>query len=135
MVAQRTIVGLGGVFLGGAVMLAASGGQRIDRTPISPPVIGARAKSVLNVRGTLFKDSNGNGALDLYEDWRLPVDDRVNDLVARMTLEEKAGLMLIDTLNADCGGAVSQAGVDFINKQQMSHFIFQESSDRNAGLR
>ena len=35
--------------------------------------------------------------------------------------------MLIDTLNADCDGAVSQSAVDFISTQQMSHFIFRNS--------
>jgi beta-glucosidase len=37
-----------------------------------------------------FRDLNGNGELDAYEDPRLPIEDRVDDLVARMTLEEKA---------------------------------------------
>jgi len=38
---------------------------------------------------------NGNGQLDPYEDWRLPVAQRVEDLLSRMTLAEKAGLMHI----------------------------------------
>ena len=107
------------------VLLAATGGSANDQAPIAQPVIGARAKTVLTVAGRRFKDSNGNGVLDPYEDWRLAVDHRVNDLVAHMTLAEKAGVMLIETLNADCGGSVPQAGVDFISKQQMSHFIFR----------
>ena len=36
--------------------------------------------------------------LDPYEDWRLPVSQRVSDLVARMTVEEKAGLMIHSSL-------------------------------------
>ena len=75
--------------------------------------------------GLSFKDLNANGVLDPYEDWRLTADDRVNDLMSRMSLEEKVGLMLIDTLNADCGGRVPQTGVDFVNTQLMSHFIFR----------
>ena len=109
----------------GFLPLGASGGSGNEMAPDEQPVIGARVKAVLTVAGKLFKDSNGNGVLDPYEDWRTAVDDRVNDLVARMTLPEKAGVMLIDTLNADCGGAVSSTAVDFINKQQMSHFIFR----------
>src|SRR5690349_8467260 len=51
--------------------------------------------------GTLsFKDLNRNGVLDPYEDWRLPVQKRVADLLGRMTLEEKAGLMQIASFNA-----------------------------------
>jgi beta-glucosidase len=107
------------------VFLAAAGGSGNNEAPIAQPVIGARVKTVITVAGRRFKDANGNGALDPYEDWRLAVDDRVSDLVAHMTLPEKAGVMLIDTLNADCGGTVPQAGVDFISKQHMSHFIFR----------
>ncbi|MGI5508345.1 glycoside hydrolase family 3 protein [Streptomyces sp. CA-106131] len=62
------------------------------------PQIGARTKNVLTVHGKRFKDSNGNGRLDRYEDWRLPAEQRAADLVAWMTLQEKAGLMLTDSL-------------------------------------
>ena len=43
--------------------------------------------------GTSFRDLNGNGELDPYEDARLPVEARVADLLDRMTLEEKAGTL------------------------------------------
>lgn len=36
------------------------------------------------------RDLNKNGQIDTYENWRLPVDVRVADLMAGMTLEEKA---------------------------------------------
>ena len=42
----------------------------------------------------VFKDLNGNGALDPYEDWRLPARDRAQDLAARLSIDEIAGLML-----------------------------------------
>ncbi len=41
-----------------------------------------------------FKDLNKNGALDKYEDWRLPVDERAKDVASKMTIEQIAGLML-----------------------------------------
>ncbi len=50
-------------------------------------------KARLNVDGQSFRDLNGNGKLDPYEDARQPVEVRVNDLLSQMTLEEKAGLM------------------------------------------
>ncbi len=89
------------------------------------PVIGARAKPVLNVDGLKFRDLNASGRLDVYEDWRLPVERRVEDLVARMTLQEKAGLMLIQTLNGGCGGAPQPNAAAFINQQKMQRFIFR----------
>jgi len=53
-----------------------------------------RAIKILQVDGLAFKDLNKNTILDRYEDWRLSVDTRVEDLLSRMTLEEKAGLMV-----------------------------------------
>jgi beta-glucosidase len=41
--------------------------------------------------------TNKNKKLDAYEDWRLPIDARVKDLVSQMNLEEKVGFMLIST--------------------------------------
>ncbi len=37
------------------------------------------------------RDLNENGEVDPYENWRLPVEERVEDLLSRMTLEEKIG--------------------------------------------
>ncbi|HEX6341445.1 discoidin domain-containing protein [Umezawaea sp.] len=36
------------------------------------------------------RDLNKNGTIEPYEDWRQPVETRVNDLLGRMTIEEKA---------------------------------------------
>ncbi|OCG22536.1 glycoside hydrolase family 3 protein [Gilliamella sp. App4-10] len=41
-----------------------------------------------------FKDMDKNGKLTPYEDWRLSPEQRAQDLLSRMTLEEKAGLMM-----------------------------------------
>lgn len=70
------------------------------------PRIEARAAPTLKVAGLTFKDLNKNGALDPYEDWRLPVDQRVADLVSRMTVEEKAGLMLHPNIHVPPDGVI-----------------------------
>ncbi len=106
----------------GMALLAGCGGG--DDEP-AQPVIGARSKAVLTVDGKQFKDANGNGQVDRYEDWRLSVDQRIDHLVSLMTLEEKAGLMLINTLNAGAGGAVTAAATNMIQTQKMSRFIFR----------
>src|ERR671933_494546 len=43
--------------------------------------------------GVTFRDLNKNGRLDPYEDPRQPIDERVEDLLGQMTLEEKAGML------------------------------------------
>jgi len=50
--------------------------------------------AVLEVDGFAFKDLNRNGVLDKYEDWRLSVEERLDDLVEKISIEEIAGLML-----------------------------------------
>jgi beta-glucosidase len=55
---------------------------------------------------------NRNGQIDGYEDWRLPVDMRIADLVLRMTLEEKVGLMLhpsVENFMGPDGAVLDQA--------------------------
>ena len=110
--------------------------------PSAPqPALQARVKPLLTIDGLKFKDSNANGKLDAYEDWRRPVDARVENLVAQMTLEEKAGLMLIDTLNGGCEGALSPRAEAFVKQQQMHRFIFrnvvnaQGTCGPDAGIR
>lgn len=58
------------------------------------PRIESRVAPILTIGGSQFRDLNKNGRLDPYEDWRLPVARRVNDLVRRMNSAEKAGLMM-----------------------------------------
>jgi len=59
--------------------------------------LGYRNTPILEKEGFLFKDLNKNGEIDGYENWMLPVEDRISDLIQRMTLEEKIGFMLIST--------------------------------------
>lgn len=65
---------------------------------------------VIRQDGLQFRDLNRNGALDPYEDRRLSPEQRARDLVARMTLEEKAGMMMHGTARAS-GGPMGSAGM------------------------
>ena len=47
----------------------------------------------LYIDGQEFRDLNKNGQLDIYEDHRNLPQDRANDLLRKMTLEEKVGQM------------------------------------------
>ncbi|MGC5629193.1 glycoside hydrolase family 3 N-terminal domain-containing protein [Georgenia sp. Z1344] len=98
---------------------------------LEQPVLESRTTEIIEVDGYEFRDLNDNGELDPYEDWRLSVAERTEDLVGQMTLEERAGLMLIDTLNAACvdgvRGVVPESGTDFIENQHMHRFIFRNT--------
>ncbi|MFE2325709.1 glycoside hydrolase family 3 protein [Streptomyces sp. NPDC059385] len=63
----------------------------------------ARPRILTAPDGTSFRDLNGNGVMEPYEDPRLPAAERARDLLGRMTLEEKAGLLFqtMITINPD----------------------------------
>ncbi|MGY5765987.1 glycoside hydrolase family 3 protein [Brachybacterium sp. DNPG3] len=63
-----------------------------EQVPIS-----SRLAPVLEVDGLRFRDLDGDGELTPYEDWRLTPAERAADLVARMSPEEKIGLMVINS--------------------------------------
>ncbi|MET1075866.1 MAG: glycoside hydrolase family 3 C-terminal domain-containing protein [Umezawaea sp.] len=52
------------------------------------PTLSTVSDGVRIVNGS--RDLNKNGTIEAYEDWRQPVATRVNDLLGRMTIEEKA---------------------------------------------
>jgi hypothetical protein len=54
--------------------------------------------------GIAYRDLNKNGRLDPYEDPRRPVEERVADLLGRMALEEKAGLLFHTIIAAGADG-------------------------------
>ncbi|MEO0725571.1 MAG: glycoside hydrolase family 3 N-terminal domain-containing protein [Bacteroidota bacterium] len=47
----------------------------------------------LTIDSYTFVDRNGNGELDVYEDERRTIDERVDDVLAQMTMEEKIHLL------------------------------------------
>ncbi|MCE5344408.1 MAG: hypothetical protein LLF96_12620 [Eubacteriales bacterium] len=60
-------------------------------------------KNIIEADNLKFKDLNGNGSLDIYEDWRQDVDARVENLLSQMTLEEKVGLLFFSGLAGQNG--------------------------------
>jgi beta-glucosidase len=59
--------------------------------------------------GVEYRDLNRNGRMDPFEDPRLPVEQRVADLLGRMSLEEKVGLMFHTVIEAGADGTVKES--------------------------
>lgn len=84
------------------------------------PSIGVDTRAKLTIGGLEFKDNNGSGALEPYEDWRLSEICRARDLAGRMTVPELIGLM-------SEGGTIGSGSVDgtlssgAINSIQVDH--------------
>jgi beta-glucosidase len=62
----------------------------------------------LTIDSLTFRDLNKNGSLDKYENTRCTTDERVNDLLSQMNLEEKAGLMFIPPVSMKKDGSISE---------------------------
>lgn len=67
-------------------------GQTVE-SPRPRAVVARPASRPSEAAGSGYRDLNGNGRMDPYEDPAAPVDIRVADLLGQMTLEEKAGLL------------------------------------------
>jgi beta-glucosidase len=94
-------------------------------------VTAQRSTCIRTENGVDFRDLNKNGKLDIYEDLRQPVEARVEDLLAQMTLEEKAGLMFINGAVVNHDGSLEEdpavqgfgrAAVPQMTGQHMNHF-------------
>lgn len=95
--------------------------------------------------GLPFKDLNKNAIVDIYEDWRVDVNERAKDLASKMSVEQIAGLMLysghqsipmppMGMFKASYGGkAFAESGakpsdltdqqIDFLKKDNLRHVL------------
>jgi len=113
----------------------------------SQALIGPEVKT-LTLDGFTFRDLDKNGKLDIYEDSRRQYTERVNDLLSRMTLEEKAGSMFMPPVSMKKDGSISEkpslndvfslmakgtSGMLFL--KDINHFnIFSGTTKRNMAL-
>lgn len=58
------------------------------------PTISVTYNGVIVEDGKYFRDSDNDQELDPFEDWRLSTDERVEDLVSKMTQEQRIGLLM-----------------------------------------
>jgi len=116
--------------------LAACGNDTVSEA-YTQPVFGSTTFNLVKVDGYTFKDMNRNGKIDPYEDWRLSAEARADDLLSRMTLDEKAGLMMhgtaptvSDPSGIGLGGAYDLAALqDLVVKQYVNTFITRMAGD------
>jgi hypothetical protein len=92
------------------------------------PQLGSRGVPLITVDGLRSRDLNSDGKLEPYEDWRLPAQQRANDLADRMSLEEKAGLMMHASAPAE-GSAASRDKIEPGSRGLRSMFPFVSKHD------
>ena len=83
----------------------------------------------LSADGTPYRDLNGNGRMDPYEDPRLPSAERVEDLLSRLSLDEKVGLLFCTVITVgepgdhDSPGRFGEGSVrELVTGRMISHF-------------
>jgi len=108
-------------------------------TPVKPqPELGSRSVAVIMADGLQFRDLDRNGTLTPYEDWRLTPAARAADLTARMTLAEKAGLMVVGTLAGNLPRGEPSTSYDpavtvrLMGEAHITHFISRLSTQTQA---
>ena len=82
-----------------------------------------------------FRDLNKNGYLDIYEDYRIASNIRADDLLSKMTLEEKVGQMFHPpfTLNPDIFMLLYEIAIRG-NKSTEAKIVFDHITHFNLSL-
>ncbi|KAB8038566.1 glycoside hydrolase family 3 protein [Janthinobacterium aquaticum] len=120
-----------------ALTLAACGNNDTVAQEYTQPVFGTTSYTIVQDGAYRFKDMNRNGKLDVYEDWRQSPEARADDLLSKMTLDEKAGLMMhgtaptvSDPSGIGLGGAYDLTALQgLIVKQYINTFITRMAGD------
>lgn len=72
--------------------------------------------------GTRFRDLNGNGVMDVFEDPRNTPEDRATDLLSRLSLSEKIGLMFQTVIESGPDGSLLERP-GAISKSPTTHVV------------
>ena len=93
--------------------------------------------------GTCYRDLNRNGRLDPFEDPRLPADRRAADLLGRLSLPEKVGLLFHTVIEAGADGSLltgpgriaKSATAEVVLGRYLNHFNVHQLTDATAAAR
>ncbi|ROS30993.1 glycoside hydrolase family 3 protein [Cellulomonas sp. PhB150] len=96
------------------------------------PALSTRSVPIISVHGLKFRDLDRNGRLTPYEDWRLSPSARARDLLGRMTLEQKAGLMVHGTLPASGSGYDPAGTTTLVADRSITTMITRLAADPAA---
>lgn len=76
-----------------------------------------------------FKDMNGNGKLDKWEDWRLNGNERAADLVGQLSIEQVEGLMLFSSHEGAASDGLTEPQKTYLSKDRLRNVL--NASDNN----
>lgn len=124
-----------GISLLGAAAMTASmltGISFAEGETYTQPTLNPHSKSVLEVDGYQFIDLNGNGELDVYEDWRQDAETRAVDLVSQMTVREKIAQMQHPTYLPRADGKIAPYLKDYCSEYGIGMLLIRELNSVEA---
>ena len=124
-----------GISLLGAAAITASmltGISFAEGETYTQPTLNPHSKSVLEVDGYQFIDLNGNGELDVYEDWRQDAETRAADLVSQMTVREKIAQMQHPTYLPRADGKIAPYLKNYCSEYGIGMLLIRELNSVEA---
>ncbi len=124
-----------GISLLGAAAMTASmltGISFAEGETYTQPTLNPHSKSVLEVNGYQFIDLNGNGELDVYEDWRQDAETRAADLVSQMTVREKIAQMQHPTYLPRADGKIAPYLKNYCSEYGIGMLLIRELNSVEA---
>lgn len=124
-----------GISLLGAAAMTASmltGISFAEGEAYTQPTLNPHSKSVLEVDGYQFIDLNGNGELDVYEDWRQDAETRAADLVSQMTVREKIAQMQHPTYLPRADGKIAPYLKNYCSEYGIGMLLIRELNSVEA---
>ena len=124
-----------GISLLGAAAMTASmltGISFAEGETYTQPTLNPHSKSVLEVDGCQFIDLNGNGELDVYEDWRQDAETRAADLVSQMTVREKIAQMQHPTYLPRADGKIAPYLKEYCSEYGIGMLLIRELNSVEA---
>ena len=85
--------------------------------------------------GTQYRDLNRNRRLDRFEDPRLPPADRARDLLGRLSLPEKVGLLFHTVIEAGPGRIAKSGTREVVLERYLNHFNVHHLADAASAAR
>jgi beta-glucosidase len=83
-----------------------------------------------------YRDLNKNDRLDIYENRHAPIEERVENLLSQMTLEEKAGLMFITMIGMKSDGSTMEKPILFADRMTVFFsFFLKKNAEMVASLK
>lgn len=124
-----------GISLLGAAAMTASmltGISFAEGETYTQPTLNPHSKSILEVDGYQFIDLNGNGELDVYEDWRQDAETRAADLVGQMTVREKIAQMQHPTYLPRADGKIAPYLKNYCSEYGIGMLLIRELNSVEA---